>query len=148
MNIYESFLDGMRKGLKIAVLNMLPNVVVAFVFIKALQVTGLLDAIGAFFSPIMQIFHLPGEAVAVLLSTVLSAGGGIGAAAGLYSHEVLNSVHLSILMPAIFLMGAQIQYIGRILGVIGIAPKHFPVLLLISIINALLAMLTMAYLIV
>ncbi len=148
MNIYESFLDGMRKGLKIAVLNMLPNVVVAFVFIKALQVTGLLDAIGNIFSPIMQIFHLPGEAVAVLLSTILSAGGGIGAAAGLYSHEVLNSVHLSILMPAIFLMGAQIQYVGRILGVIDIAPKHFPVLFLISIINAVLAMLTMAYLIV
>lgn len=148
MNLYDTFLEGMRKGLKIAALNMLPNVVVAFVLIKALQITGLLDQIGTFFTPVMQIFHLPGEAVTVLLSTFLSAGGGVGAAAGLYSHEVLNSVHLSILMPAIFLMGAQVQYAGRILGVIGIKSKHFPALFLISLVNALMAMLTMAYFIV
>lgn len=148
MNIYDSFLEGMRKGLKIAALNMLPNVVIAFILIKALQITGLLDTIGTLFTPVMEIFHLPGEAVAVLLSTVLSAGGGIGTAAGLYSHGVLNSVHLSILMPAIFLMGAQIQYAGRILGVIGIESKHFYVLFAISVLNALMAMLTMCYFIV
>lgn len=148
MNIYDSFLEGMRKGLKIAALNMLPNVVIAFILIKALQITGLLDTIGTLFTPVMEIFHLPGEAVAVLLSTVLSAGGGIGTAAGLYSHGVLNSVHLSILMPAIFLMGAQIQYAGRILGVIGIESKHFYVLFAISVLNSLMAMLTMCYFIV
>lgn len=148
MNIYDSFLEGMRKGLKIAALNMLPNVVIAFILIKALQITGLLDTIGTLFTPVMEIFHLPGEAIAVLLSTVLSAGGGIGTAAGLYSHGVLNSVHLSILMPAIFLMGAQIQYAGRILGVIGIESKHFYVLFVISVLNSLMAMLTMCYFIV
>ena len=78
-NIYDAFVDGMRKGWKVATLNMLPNVVLAFVLIKALKLSGLLELMGEWFSPVMSIFGLPGEAVTVLISTLFSAGGGIGA---------------------------------------------------------------------
>lgn len=60
----------------------------------------------------------------------------------------MDSTHVSIVMPAIFLMGAQIQYVGRILGVAGVDSKHYPMLFCIGILNALLAMLTMKWLIV
>lgn len=146
--LYGVFVEGACKGWKVATLNMLPNVVLAFVFIKALQISGFLDALGVIFAPVMAFFGLPGEAVTVLISTWFSAGGGIGAAAGLYAHGVMDSTHVSIVMPAIFLMGAQIQYVGRILGVAGVDSRHYPMLFCIGILNALLAMLTMKWLIV
>ncbi len=144
-NLYSAFVEGTVKGWKVATQNMLPNVVIAFALITMLQTSGLLDGLGRVCAPVMAAFGLPGEAVTVLISTWFSAGGGVGAAAGLYSHGILNSAHVSILMPAIFLMGAQIQYAGRILGVAGINPRHYPVLYGIGILNAALAMLTMRF---
>ena len=147
-NIYDAFVEGMRKGWKVATLNMLPNVVLAFVLIKALKLSGLLELLGDWCAPVMAVFGLPGEAVTVLISTLFSAGGGIGTAAGLYTHDIMNSTHMSIVMPGIFLMGALIQYMGRILGVAGVDSKHDPMLFLIGVLNAVLAMLTMKWLIV
>ncbi len=147
-NLYSVFVEGVCRGWKVATLNMLPNVVLAFVLIKALQLSGLLDLMGNVFSPVMAMFGLPGEAITVLISTLFSAGGGIGAVVGLYSHGVMDSTHVSIVMPAIFLMGALIQYMGRILGVAGVDSRHYPMLFGIAVLNAVLAMLTMKWLIV
>ncbi len=145
-NLYSAFVEGTVKGWKVATQNMLPNVVLAFVFIKMLQVSGLMDSVGQLCAPVMAAFDLPGEAITVLISTWFSAGGGIGAAAGLYTHGILDARHMSILMPGIFLMGAQIQYAGRILGVAGVQSRYYPVLYGIGLINAALGMLTMKYL--
>ncbi len=146
-NIYDALVEGMRKGWKLATLNMLPNVVLAFVLIKALKLSGLLDLIGALCAPVMSVFGLPGEAVTVLISTLFSAGGGVGTAVSLYEHGLMNATELSIVMPGIFLMGALIQYAGRILAVAGVESKHYPALFVISFLNAALAMLTMKLLV-
>lgn len=146
-NITDIFVEGLRKGWQMGTMNLLPNVVMAFVLIQALEILGLLKLIGKIFEHIMTIFGLPGEAITALLTTWLSAGGSIGITASLVSQGILTSTHVSILIPAIFLMGSQLQYIGRILAVAGIPPAHYKVLFLISIINATLAMLTMRYLI-
>ena len=54
---------------------------------------------------------------------------------------------IAILCPAIVLMGSQVQYMGRCLGVIGTSAKRIPVLMGISIINALIAMLIMNFIV-
>jgi len=146
--VIEAFLDGLRKGWQLGVTSLLPNIIMAFVAIEALKLIGVLAAIGKIFAPAMRIFGLPGEAVAVLLASWLSGVGGAGAAASLYAEGILSGQQLTILAPGIFLMGAQIQYMGRVLGVAGVNRRHYKVLFLISIINAGLAMLTMRYLIV
>ena len=145
-NLYAAFIDGTVKGWKIATQNMLPNVVLAFVFIKMFQTSGILDSMGHLCAPLMHLFGLPGEAITVLISTWFSAGGGVGAAASLYVHGVLTGNDVSILMPGIFLMGAQIQYAGRILGVAGVNARHYPMFYLIGVGNAAMAMLTMKWL--
>ena len=145
-NLYAAFVDGAVKGWNVATRNMLPNVVLAFVFIRALQTSGLLDSLGRVCAPLMSLFGLPGEAVAVLLSTWFSAGGGVGAAASLYAQGVLSGNDVTILMPAIFLMGAQIQYAGRILGMAGVETRYYPALYLIGLGNAAAGMLTMKWL--
>lgn len=139
----DIFVEGARKGWNIAVHSILPNVLMAFAIIQVLKVTGLLDLLGKLFTPVMAIFGLPGAAVMVLLGAWMSMGGGVGVAAGLLSAGTINGTHATILLPAIFLMGSQVQYMGRLLGTAEVQTKHYPMLFAICILNALISMLIM-----
>jgi spore maturation protein SpmB len=141
--IIDVFVEGAKKGWNMGVTNIIPNVLMAYVCIQILQITGLLTMLGNVFAPVMAVFGLPGQAVMVLFSAMMSMGGAVGVAHGLYTKGVLNGTHITILIPAIYLMGSKIQYFGRLLGTIGIPAKYFPGLLALSIFNAAIAMLIM-----
>ncbi|MBW7981098.1 YjiG family protein [Enterobacillus tribolii] len=141
--ITDIFVAGARKGWNIATTSTLPNVLMAFVLIKALEITGALKGLALVFGPLMGLFGLPGEAAAVLIGGWMSMGGGVGVAVALFDQGILTGTHLAILAPAIYLMGSQIQYAGRILGVVGTAAKRIPLMIGISVINAFIAMLLM-----
>ena len=66
--ITDVFVRGARQGWGIAIGSMIPNVLMAFVIIKALQITGLLKIIGVACGPLMAVFGLPGESATVLLA--------------------------------------------------------------------------------
>lgn len=138
--LYNAFIDGARRGWDIGIRYVLPNVIMAFVIIRILEVTGLLNIIAQIFAPIMLLWGLPGEGMMVLMTSFLSMGGGVGVALSLYTAGRLTAVHLTTLAPAIFLMGALVQYIGRLLAVAGVSPRRYGTMTLVSIINALLAM--------
>ncbi|MCI5851360.1 MAG: YjiG family protein [Sutterellaceae bacterium] len=138
--ITDVFVRGARQGWGIAINSMIPNVLMAFVIIKILKVTGLLDMIGAACGPVMAIFGLPGEAIMVLLGGWLSMGGGVGVAVAVYESGALTGTDLAILAPAIFLMGSQVQYLGRCLGVIGVEGKMIPVIMAVPIIVAVISL--------
>ena len=142
-SIFDIFVVGARKGLNIGLNSVLPNVLMAYAIIQVLKVTGILDLLSKWFAPVMAIFGLPGEAMVVLPAAFMSTGGGVGVAVSLYTAGSLSPVHLTILFPGIFLMGAQLQYMGRVLGTAGVQTRFYPVLFAISIITALLAMLIM-----
>lgn len=139
----DVFVSGVKRGWGIATGSMLPNVLMAFILIYVLKLTGILDLLGSLFAPVMKIFGLPGEALMVLLAAWLSMGGGVGVASSLFAAGSLSLHDIAVLAPAIYLMGSQVQYIGRLLGVVGTPGKYIPVMVLISIINALLALLVM-----
>ncbi|EOD77982.1 hypothetical protein RN22_01610 [Grimontia sp. AD028] len=141
--VTDIFVEGAKKGWTIATMSTVPNVLMAFVIIKALQITGALDAMGTLFSPIMAIFGLPGEAAAVLIGAWMSMGGAVGVVITLFDQGILNGEHIAILAPAIYLMGSQVQYLGRILGPIGTEGRYIPVMIFISVINAFGAMFVM-----
>lgn len=139
----DVFVSGVKRGWGIATGSMLPNVLMAFILIYVLKLTGILDLIGTVCGPVMKIFGLPGEALMVLLAAWLSMGGGVGVASSLFAAGTLSLHDIAVLAPAMYLMGSQVQYIGRLLGVVGTPGKYIPVMVLISIINALLALLVM-----
>jgi len=141
--ITDVFVRGARQGWGIAVNAMLPNVLMAFVIIKALQVTGLLKIIGTICGPVMAIFGLPGEALTVLIAAWLSMGGGVGVAVALFSSGILDGTGIAVLTPAIYLMGSQLQYMGRLLGVVGIGGKWIPIMMGFSILAACVSMIIM-----
>lgn len=142
-NIIDVFVDGAKKGWNVGINSIIPNVLMAYVCIQILKITGLLDLLGTVFAPVMAIFGLPGQAVAVLISALMSMGGAVGVAHALYTNGVITGTHVTILLPAIYLMGSKIQYLGRLLGTVGVNPKYYPIMLGISICNALISMLIM-----
>ena len=139
-NPFDIFIIGARKGFNVAINNLVPNILMAYTIQEILRILGVLQFIGDICGPIMGIFGLPGEAITVLLTTWLSSSAGVGIAAGLFTDGILNETHVTILMPAFFLMGAQLQYMGRLLGVADVPKRYWPLLMAASILNACLAM--------
>lgn len=146
-NPLDIFVIGARKGFNIAINNLMPNIIMAFVIAEILKRLGLMKIIGELFAPVMGIFGLPGEAVTVLLTAWLSASAGTGVAVNLITAATINATELTILAPAIFLMGSQLQYMGRLLGVADVPKKYWPLLMLNSIVNALIAMIIMRFIV-
>ena len=78
-----------------------------------------------------------------MLTAWLSYSAGIGVAVNLLSNNTLDMTQVTILAPALLLMGSQIQYMGRLLGVVEVPKKYWPMLMTISIVNALISMVIM-----
>ena len=138
--ITDVFVKGARQGWDLATKSMLPNLVMAFVLIKALNVTGLLHYIGLVFEPMMSVFGLPGESAMILASSWLSVGGGLGVLIAFITDGMMNGEQVAIILPSMFIMGGQLQYMGRCLGVIGIKDKMLYVIMLSPIVMAFAAL--------
>ncbi len=139
-NIMDLFTDGARRGFTIATTSLLPNVIMAFVIIQALKVTGLLDIVGKVCEPIMALWGLPGVAATVLLASVMSMGGGVGVCASLVVAGTISGHDATVLLPASYLMGYPVQNTGRCLGTAGVNPKYYPHIIVICVVYALLSL--------
>ncbi|MGL4668079.1 MAG: YjiG family protein [Saezia sp.] len=137
---FDIFVDGAKKGWAVGIGSIIPNVMMAFILIYILKLTGLLEMIGVLFKPVMGAFGLPGEAVTVLLAAWMSMGGGTAVAATLFLEGTLSITHLAILLPAIYIMGSQVQYLGRVLGTMGVKGRYYGIMILISVVNAFLSL--------
>ncbi|AMO50697.1 Spore maturation protein SpmB [Kosakonia oryzendophytica] len=142
-NPFDIFVIGARKGFNIAINNLMPNVLMAYVIAEMLNLLGVMQIIGHICAPVMGLFGLPGEAITVLLTAWLSSSAGTGVAVSLLSKGQLDVGQITILAPAIFLMGSQLQYMGRLLGVADVPKKYWPLLMAVSILNAVISMLIM-----
>ena len=85
-----------------------------------------------------------GEAATVLIAGWMSIGGGVSVAAALIDQGSIGVHDIAILCPALILMGSQLQYMGRCSGVIGTRGSRIPLLMSISVLNAMIAMLIMS----
>ena len=146
-NPIDLFIIGARKGWTVGINNIMPNLVMAYTVTEILKILGVMAWLGIVFGPVMAWFNLPGEAITVLLTSWLSMSAGAGVAVNLYSSGNLTNPQVTILIVAIFLMGAQLQYMGRLLGVAEVPKRYWPILCLTSILNAVVAMLVMKFLV-
>ena len=145
-NILDLFVEGARKGFTIGTTSLLPHVIMAFVIIHVLDVTGLLHLIGIVFEPVMGLWGLPGEAATVIIGSIMSMGGAIGIAMSLFTNGILDPIQLTTMIPGIYLMGNPVQNVGRCLGVAGVNSRHYPAILAICLINTLLSIWAMRFL--
>ena len=142
-NPFDIFIIGARKGLNITLNNLVPNILMAYAVAEVLRILGVMKMVGEIFGPLMFVFGLPGEAVTVVLTAWLSSSASVGLAANMAANGILDARHVTILMPCFFLLGAQLQYMGRLLGVADVPKRYWPMLMSASLLNALCAMLVM-----
>ena len=84
VGMIETFLSGAKKGWGIAINTIMPAMVLGYVLVQVFNVTGVMDVLGNICGPIMGVFGLPGEAIAVLISAFFAKAAGAATAFNLY----------------------------------------------------------------
>ena len=138
--LLEEFVFGAKNGFYLGVEKIIPAMILAYVLILFLKITGLMAIIGNVISPVMAIFGLPGEAIVALISAFFAKAAGAATAATLYADGTINAVQATILFPATITMGTLIGHFVRCVVASGANPKHHPMLVAIPIIDAVLSM--------
>lgn len=142
-NIVQSFVSGARDGWNVFIKNVLPNVMMAYIFIQILQITKIMDLVTKIFGPVMNIFGLPGSSMAAFVAAIFSMGGGFATTAILFTKHQITAQQATIMMPAIALSGSLIQMWARILMVSGVPTKRHKWIILVQFIDAIIALLIM-----
>ena len=139
-SLLEEFMFGAKNGFYLGVEKIIPAMIIAYVLITFLKITGLMAIIGNIISPVMAIFGLPGEAIVALISAFFAKAAGAATAATLYADGTINAIQATILFPATITMGTLIGHFVRCDVTAGTNPKHHPLIIAIPIIDAVLSM--------
>lgn len=140
LSIPEYFMLGAKKGFYITVELIAPAMVMAYVIITFLQLSGLMPLIGKALGPVMGLFGLPGEASVVLLAAFFAKAAGAATAASMYAAGVLTAEEATILFPACITMGTLVGHFARIVLVCKVRPLYYPILLATPVIDAVIVM--------
>jgi len=139
-NFLNAFSNGAYSGLMIGIKNIIPNLIFAYAIMELLNITHLMDYVEVIFRPVMMLFGLPGVAAPSLLMGFLTTSGGLGIVTNLATNGLLDAKQVAMLLVGNMCLGASIQYIGRVLATADIRPKFYPVMMVISVINAFIGM--------
>lgn len=145
-NIIETFMIGARKGFNVGINNILPAMVLGYVLVQALQVSGLMTILSKVCKPVMAIFGLPGEAVTVLISAFFAKAAGAATAFSLFSAGKITAAQATILLMPCMLMGTLIGHYARIVLVSGCNKKHTALMFAVPIIDSVIGMLLVKFL--
>lgn len=132
-SVVDTFLKGCARGFKVGIENITPAMILGYVLVYILQETGLMDLLGVVMSPVMNLFGLPGEAFAVLISAFFAKASGCATAASMYQAGTLTLGQASMMLPACILMGTLIGHYARIVLVTGSNKKWHPLLIVVCL---------------
>lgn len=141
--VIEVFMGGAKKGLYIGLEQILPAMILGYVIVEVLKLTGIIDVLGVVFGPVMGIFGLPGQSVIVLLSAFFAKAAGAATAANLFSEGIINAPQATILLMPSMLMGTLVGHYARIVLVSNTNAKYRSLLLAVPIIDSIFGMLLM-----
>lgn len=139
-SLVDVFSAGCRRGFNMSINSIMPAMILGYVLIQFLQMSGLMDVIGTVFQPVMGIFGLPGGALAVLLAAFFAKASGCSMAALMYTEGLLTLGQCAILMPACMIMGTLIGGYARIILVSGSNRKYHGLLFCLPLLDAAISM--------
>lgn len=142
-SIISTFLGGCYRGFEIGIKNIVPAMILGYTLVYILQATGVMDLLGSVLSPVMGVFGLPGEAVAVLISAFFAKAAGCGTAATMYASGILTMGQATMLFPACILMGTLIGHYARIVLVADADKKWHGLLLAVPLFDAVISLFMM-----
>lgn len=140
-SVVEEFVAGAKKGFYIGAEMIAPAMVLAYVLIQFLDITGLMTIVGKAVGPVMAVFGLPGEAVVALVAAFFAKAAGCATAATLYSKGLITAEQATILFPACVTMGTLIGHFVRIVIVSNANKRWHPLLLCVPLVDAAVVML-------
>ena len=139
-SIVEEFVAGAKKGFYIGAEMIAPAMVLAFVLIQFLNITGLMTIVGNAVGPVMAVFGLPGEAIVALVAAFFAKAAGCATAASLYAQGTITAQQATILFPACVTMGTLIGHFVRIVITSNTNKKWHGLLLCVPVIDAAISM--------
>ena len=139
--LIEEFIFGAKNGFYLGVERILPAMILAYVIILFLKMTGLMVLIGQGLAPVMALFGLPGEAVIALVSAFFAKAAGAATAATLYADGVISAAQATILFPATITMGTLMGHFVRCVVTAGTNARHHLLLIAIPVVDAIVSML-------
>lgn len=139
----ESFMTGCKKGVHITLDNIMPAMVLGYVIIQLLTLTGLINFLSAICGPLMQVFGLPGEAIAVFIAAIFAKASGAAAAANLYNKGLLTSAQATLCVVPSMLMGTLVGHYARCVLVSGVENKRRLLLLMLPIVDTVIGLFLM-----
>lgn len=142
-SIIEIFMTGAKNGFYVGVEQILPAMILGYVIVQFLKITGLVDLLGMVFGPVMGVFGLPGESVVVLVSAFFAKAAGAATAANMYTSGLITAAQATILFMPCMLMGTLVGHYARIVLVSDVNPKYRLVMWAIPIIDSIAGMLFM-----
>lgn len=142
-NAIEEFMAGAKKGFYIGVEQVLPAMILGYVLVQFLQLTGVVPLLGKIFAPIMVIFGLPGESILVIISAFFAKAAGAATGANMYAQGLITEAQATILIMPCMLMGTLIGHYARIVLVSNVAEQYRKILLCIPIFDTIVGMLLM-----
>lgn len=142
-SIVETFLKGCGRGFKVGIENITPAMILGYVLVYILQETGIMKLLGVIMAPVMNLFGLPGEAFAVLISAFFAKASGCATAVSMYESGVLTLGQASMMLPACILMGTLIGHYARIVLVTGTNRKWHGLLIGTCLLDAAVSLIIM-----
>ncbi len=143
MSIIDTFLKGCARGFRVGVENIMPAMILGYVLVYILKETGLMNLLSVVLSPVMNLFGLPGEAFAVLISAFFAKASGCATAATMYESGILTLGQATMMLPACILMGTLIGHYARILLVTDTNKRWHPLLIGICLLDAVISLIIM-----
>lgn len=141
--VIESFLDGCKKGVHITLNNIMPSMILGYVVVQFLTLTGLIDLLSFVFGPIMALFGLPGEAVSVFVAAIFAKASGAAAAASLFYAGTISAAQATLLIVPCMLMGTLIGHYARCVLVSGVDGLWRGLLLVMPLIDTIIGLIIM-----
>ena len=115
----EIFMEGAYKGWSMGIRSMLTALILAYALMYMLQASGAMGILEKIFSPVMGLFGLPGVAITALVACLMSKPGGVATAVALVTQGLMTGVQLTVIFPALVLMGGLVSQYVRVVVVSG-----------------------------
>ena len=139
--VIDVFIAGARRGLvDIGLKYVIPSILMSYVIVEILNITGVMGLAQTYCAPLMAIFGLSGAAIIPYITGILSKGGGTAVCATMLLAGQLTPAEVTILFPAIQMSGGLVNQWVRIVCVSGVASKNQKWMFAVAFIDSFLAM--------
>lgn len=125
--LYETFTQGAKEGFKVSV-NIIPYLVAIMVAIAMVRASGLIDMIGAAFSPILMKFNVPVDTIPIMIVRSLSGSAALGVFSDIANNLGADSYATKLAAVMVGSSETTFYVLAVYFGAVGVSKLRYAVL--------------------